>query len=170
MSGEGVADLVPCWYVDFPSIGIIDLDATELPSNDREMLEVAKEWMFADPSILDTIVAVASTLRQDEGAGGSALPAASEVVEGVLEESAAGTESAVVMSAPSPTREDASASLAQPTETNIAAPTTLVIDVVEGLSEARVLRRLSRLLLPRRRLLCRASPPRPLKSASPPRA
>jgi hypothetical protein len=105
-SGEGVADLVSCWYVDFPSTGIIDLDAPELPSNDWEMLEVATKRMFADPSILDTIATVASALRQDEGAGSSALPAASEVVEGVLEECSAGTESAVVMSAPSPARED----------------------------------------------------------------
>jgi hypothetical protein len=30
-------------YLDFPGIGIIDLDAIELPSNDREILEAVTE-------------------------------------------------------------------------------------------------------------------------------
>jgi hypothetical protein len=34
--------------VGFPGIGTIDLDAAELLSNDREILEVAMERMFAD--------------------------------------------------------------------------------------------------------------------------
>jgi hypothetical protein len=36
-------DLVACRYVDFPGIGTVDLDTPELPTNDREMLEVATE-------------------------------------------------------------------------------------------------------------------------------
>jgi hypothetical protein len=62
-SVEDVMDLAACQYVDFPGIGTIDLDAPELPSNDREMLEVAIEQMFAEPSILETITSVASVLR-----------------------------------------------------------------------------------------------------------
>jgi hypothetical protein len=65
-SVENAVDLASCRFVDF--------DAPELPSNDREMLEVAIEQMFMDPSILDTITSVASALRQDEGAGGLAPP------------------------------------------------------------------------------------------------
>jgi hypothetical protein len=38
-----VIDLVACRYVDFPGIGTVDLDAPKLPSNNREMLEVATE-------------------------------------------------------------------------------------------------------------------------------
>jgi hypothetical protein len=38
------------------------------------MVEVATERMFAEPSILDTIVSVASALRQYEGAGGLVPP------------------------------------------------------------------------------------------------
>jgi hypothetical protein len=37
-SVEGAANLLSCRYVDFPSIGTIDLDAAELLSNDREIL------------------------------------------------------------------------------------------------------------------------------------
>jgi hypothetical protein len=49
--------------VDFPGIGTINLDAPELRSNSREMLEVATERMFVQPSILDTIAPVASALH-----------------------------------------------------------------------------------------------------------
>jgi hypothetical protein len=89
--------------VDFPGIRTIDLDAPKLPSNDREMLEVATERMFTEPSILDTITSVASALRQYKGASSSAPPAASEAAVEVFEESAAGTESAVDAS-PTPDR------------------------------------------------------------------
>jgi hypothetical protein len=111
VSVEDAMDLVACRYVDFPGIGTIDLDTPELPSNDREMLEVATDRIFAEPSILDTIASVASALRQYEGAGGSALPAASEAAEGVLKESTAGIESTVVVSLPSLDREGMGASL-----------------------------------------------------------
>jgi hypothetical protein len=63
-SVKGATDLSSSQYVDFPGIGTIDLDAAELPSNDREMLEVAMEQMFADPSILDTIASATSVLCQ----------------------------------------------------------------------------------------------------------
>jgi hypothetical protein len=95
-------DLAACRYVDFLGIGTVGLDAPELPSNDREMLEVVTERMFVELLILDTITSVVSALRQYEGAGGSAPPA---VPEAVPEESAAGTESDAVVPAPSPTRE-----------------------------------------------------------------
>jgi hypothetical protein len=51
---------------------------------------------------------------------------------GVAEESAAGTESAVVASAPSPTREDQGASLPQLAEAVASAPAVVVGDVAEG--------------------------------------
>jgi hypothetical protein len=63
VSVESAADLASCRYVDFPGIGTIDLNAPELLSNSREMLEVATERMFAEPSILDTITPVASALH-----------------------------------------------------------------------------------------------------------
>jgi hypothetical protein len=62
--------------------------------------------MFTEPSILETIASIMSVLRQYEGASGSVPHAAPKAAEGVLEEPAAGAESAAVMSALSPTRED----------------------------------------------------------------
>jgi hypothetical protein len=92
-------DLAMRRYVDFPGIGTVDLDALELPSNDREMLEVATERMFAEPSILKTIASVTLALRQYEGAGSSAPPAAPEVAEATPEEPVVGAELAAVVPA-----------------------------------------------------------------------
>jgi hypothetical protein len=113
---EEVMELVMCHYVDFPGIGIVDLDAPELPSNDREMLEVATERMFAEPSILETIMSVTLALRRYESTRGSAPPATLEATDVISEESAADAESTVVVSAPPPTREGQEASLPQPAE------------------------------------------------------
>jgi hypothetical protein len=88
--------------------------------------------MFVEPLILDTITAVASALRQYEGAGGSAPPTTPEAVEGVIEESAAGAESAVDVLAPSPTREGQGASPSQPAEAVASAPIATVADEVKG--------------------------------------
>jgi hypothetical protein len=107
-------DLATRSYVDFPGIEIVDLDAPELPSNDREMLEVATKWMFAELSIVETNALVTLALRQYEGAGGSVPPAMSEAAKAVPEESAASTESAAIVPAPPPTREVQEASLPQP--------------------------------------------------------
>jgi hypothetical protein len=89
---EIAADTSTSRYLDFLGIGIIDLDTTKLPSNDREILEAVTEWVFADPSLLDAIALDPPVPRQDGDAGGSAPSAAPEVAEGVLGESAADTE------------------------------------------------------------------------------
>jgi hypothetical protein len=88
--------------------------------------------MFAEPSILDTIASVVSVLRQYEGAGGSAPPAASEVAKGVLEESTTNTESAMVVSTPSPAREGTGVHLPQPAEVVAAAPAASMVDAAKG--------------------------------------
>jgi hypothetical protein len=129
---EGTTDLSSSRYMDFPGIGTIDLDAVELPSNDWEILVVATEQMFADPSTLDAITSVTSALRQDEGAGGSVPSVASEAAERVLGESAAGTESVVIVSPPTPVGEGMGASQTQPTEAVTVVPATLVVGTVEG--------------------------------------
>jgi hypothetical protein len=72
-------------YVDFPGIRIVDLDAPELLSNDREMLEVATKRMFAEPTILETLASVSLAMRQYESVGGSAPSAAPEAAERVPE-------------------------------------------------------------------------------------
>jgi hypothetical protein len=113
---EEVMELVTGRYIDFPGVRIVDLDPSELPSNDREMLEVATEWMLSEPSILETIASVSLAPCQYESAGSFAPPNASEAAEAVPEESATNTESIAVVSAPPPTSEGQEVSLPQPAE------------------------------------------------------
>jgi hypothetical protein len=65
-----VMELVTCQYINFLGIGIVDLDTPELPNNYWEMLEVATERMFVEPSILETIALVTLVLHQYERVGG----------------------------------------------------------------------------------------------------
>jgi hypothetical protein len=60
---EEVMELATSRYIDFPGVWIVELDASELPSNDREMLEVATERMFVEPSILETIASASRALH-----------------------------------------------------------------------------------------------------------
>jgi hypothetical protein len=94
-------------YIDFPGVGIIDLDAPEIPG---KVLKVATEQMFAETTILETIASVSRALHQYEHAGGFAPSVASEVVGPILGDSAAGTESVAPMSAPPSTNEGQEAS------------------------------------------------------------
>jgi hypothetical protein len=71
---EEVMDMAAWRYVDFVNIGTIDLDAPELLGNDRELLQVATKWIFAELTILETIATVASALRQYESVGGTTPP------------------------------------------------------------------------------------------------
>jgi hypothetical protein len=56
---EEVMELATSWYIDFPSFGVIDLEAPQLPG---KVLDIATERMFAEPSILETIVSVSQAL------------------------------------------------------------------------------------------------------------
>jgi hypothetical protein len=77
---EEMMELETSRYIDFPGVGIVDLDAPELPS---KVLEVATERMFAEPTILETITSVSRALYQYERAGGFAPSTAPEVEEAV---------------------------------------------------------------------------------------
>jgi hypothetical protein len=124
-------ELATCRYIDFPSIGVIDLEATHLP---EKVLDVETKRMFAEPSIMEMIASVSKALHEHKLAGGFALPAASEAVP---EGSAAGTESSADAPTPPPTSERREAPLPQPAE---AAKTTIVVaatgaaDVVVGVA------------------------------------
>jgi hypothetical protein len=118
-------------YLTIPGIRTIDLDATELLINDQEILEAVTDWVFADPSLMDAITLDPPAPRQDRDVGGSASSAAPEAAEGVLGESAADAESAVIAPPPPTTGETAGAPLLQPAETAVAAPTPSKVGVVE---------------------------------------
>jgi hypothetical protein len=52
---EEVTELETSRYIDFLGVGIVDLEAPELPS---KALDVAAEWIFAEPLILETITSI----------------------------------------------------------------------------------------------------------------
>jgi hypothetical protein len=110
---EEVMELATCRYIDYPGVGIIDLEAPKLP---KKVLEVATERLFAEPSIMETITSMSKAQHEYERAGGFAPSAAAEAAETALEAPTACTESAAGASAPPPTSEDRVASLPQPVE------------------------------------------------------
>jgi hypothetical protein len=132
---EEVVELATSRYIDFPDVGVIDLEVPQLPG---KVLDVATERMFAEPSILEMIASVSQALQQYERAGGFARSAAPEAAETVPEESAAGTKSVADASTPPPTSESQEASLPQPAEVAGTTAAAAVTSVAEGVvGEAR---------------------------------
>jgi hypothetical protein len=108
-------------------LGVIDLDATKLPSNDRDIFEAVLERILADPvdtevEVLEPATSVTAIVtdvaglagreltcgataseqtapNQGESIGGLMIPTASEAVEEVLREPAA-TPSSLIVGAP----------------------------------------------------------------------
>jgi hypothetical protein len=129
---EEVMELATCRYIDFPGIGVIDLEAPQLP---EKVLEVATKRMFAETTIMETIASVSKALHEYERAGGFAPHAAPGAPEAVPEVPTAGMEPAVDASALLPTSESREAPLPQPAEavkTAIAVAATSAVEVVVG--------------------------------------
>jgi hypothetical protein len=126
---EEVMELATSRYIDFSGVGIIDLEAPELP---EKVLEVATERMFAELPIMETIASVSKALHEYERASGFAPAATAEATDATLEAPAVGMEPAADASAPPPTSESQEASLSQPAE---AAETTFAV-AASGAAEA----------------------------------
>jgi hypothetical protein len=126
---EEVMELATSRYIDFPGVGIVDLEAPELPS---KALDVAAEWILAEPLILETIASISQALHQYERAGGFDPPAASEAAEAAAKVSAICTDSVADAPAPPPTSEGQEVSFPQPA--GAAEPTTTAVaaGVAEG--------------------------------------
>jgi hypothetical protein len=61
LTAEEVMELVTCWYIDFPGIGVVDLKAPRLP---EKVYELAAERMFNEPTIMETIASVSKALQE----------------------------------------------------------------------------------------------------------
>jgi hypothetical protein len=61
LTTEEVMELATCRYIDFPSVGVIDLEAPQLP---EEVYEVAAERMFNESTIMETIASVSKVLQE----------------------------------------------------------------------------------------------------------
>jgi hypothetical protein len=97
-----------CRYIDFPGVGVIDL---EVPQLSEKVLEVATERMFAEPSIMDTIASVSKAMQEYERAGGFAFTIVAEVMDASLEAPTASMEPTADAPAPPPASVSREASL-----------------------------------------------------------
>jgi hypothetical protein len=86
LTTEEVMELATCRYIDFPDVGVIDVEAPQLP---EKVLEVATEQMFNEPAIMETIASVSKALQQYERARGFAPAVAAEETDAALEAPAA---------------------------------------------------------------------------------
>jgi hypothetical protein len=73
---EEMMDLEMCQYIDFPGVGVINLEAPQLPEKEYE---VVAERRPNKPTIMETIVSVSKALQEYKHAGGFASGAAADV-------------------------------------------------------------------------------------------
>jgi hypothetical protein len=59
LTAEEVMELATCRYINLPSVRVIDLEAPQLS---EKVYEVAVEWMFNEPMIMETIASVSMAL------------------------------------------------------------------------------------------------------------
>jgi hypothetical protein len=86
---EEMMDLETCRYIDFPGVGVIDLEVPQLPEKEYE---VVAERRSNEPTIMETIVSVSKVLQEYERAGGFASAAAADAEDVALATPAARVE------------------------------------------------------------------------------
>jgi hypothetical protein len=59
LTTEEVMEMATCRYINFPSVGVIDLKVPQLP---EKVYEVVLERMFKQPMIMETITSVLKVL------------------------------------------------------------------------------------------------------------
>jgi hypothetical protein len=79
---EEVMELVTCRYIDFPGVGVINLEAPQLP---EKVLEVATERMFAELTIMEAIVSISKVSHEYERAGGFTPSAEADDADAALD-------------------------------------------------------------------------------------
>jgi hypothetical protein len=82
-------ELVTCRYIDFLGVGVIDLEAPQLL---EKVYVVASEWMFNEPTIMETIASVSKVLQEYERTGGFTPAVVVDAVDAGLMASAAHVE------------------------------------------------------------------------------
>jgi hypothetical protein len=81
LTTEEVMQLTTCRYIDFPSVGVIDLEAPQLP---EKVYEVAAKRMFNEPTIMETITSVSKALQEYEHTVGFAPAEAADAEDVAL--------------------------------------------------------------------------------------
>jgi hypothetical protein len=94
---EEMMDLETCRYIDFPGVGVIDLEAPQLPEKEYE---VAAKQRSNELTIKETIASILMALQEYERAGGFASAAATDVGGTILAAPAAHMEPSADASVP----------------------------------------------------------------------
>jgi hypothetical protein len=81
LTAEEMMELVTCRYIDFPGVGVVDLEVPQLP---EKVYEVAAERMFNEPMIMETIASVSKALQEYERTGDFASAAATNAEDAAL--------------------------------------------------------------------------------------
>jgi hypothetical protein len=102
LTAKEVMELATCRYIDFPGVGVIDLEEPQLP---EKVFEVASERMFNKPTIMEMIASVSKALQEYERVGGFSLAVAAEAADAALVAPAAHVESTADASVPPPVDE-----------------------------------------------------------------
>jgi hypothetical protein len=113
LTAEEVMELATCRYIDFPGVGVINLEAPQRP---EKVFEVVTERMFTELMIMETIASVSKALQEYKRTGGFAPTVAAEAADAALEAPTAHVEPTVDASAPPSAIESREASLPQSAE------------------------------------------------------
>jgi hypothetical protein len=168
LTAEEVMELVTCRYIDFPSVGVIDLEEPQLS---EKVYEVASERMFNKPMIMETIVSVSKALQEYERAGGFAPAVAVDATETALAPPEAHVEPTTDGPTPPPVNEGQKRRLPTWWKLLKLQPTSQRLTRQKPLSERRDHHYLVRMLLTPRvpKLTCLVGRPRSCKSQPLPR-
>jgi L-arabinose isomerase len=107
LTAEEMMELATCRYIDFPGVGVIDL---EVPQLLEKGYEVAAERMFNEPTIMEMIASVSKALQEYERAGGFASAVATDAEDVALAAHAARVEPTLDASVPPQVNEGRKAS------------------------------------------------------------
>jgi hypothetical protein len=113
LTAEEAMELATGRYINFLGIGVIDLEAPQLP---EKVYEVASERMFNEPTIMETIASVSKALQEYERASGFTLAVAADAADVALMAPAAHVEPTADAPAPLPVNEGREASPPQSAE------------------------------------------------------
>jgi hypothetical protein len=75
LTAEEVMELANCRYIDFPGVGVIDLEG---PQYSEKGFEVAKERVSNALTIRETLASVSKALQEYESTGGFSSAAGAE--------------------------------------------------------------------------------------------
>jgi hypothetical protein len=81
LTAKEVMELATCRYIDFPDVGVIDLEG---PQYSEKGYKAVEEWMSNAPMITETLASVSKALQEYESTGGFSSAAGAEAAVAAL--------------------------------------------------------------------------------------